>query len=272
MDDRGGISGGHSTSPAHTQVSVLIERAVSGESRASEELLPLVYHELRAMAAAQMQHQPSGHTLQPTALVHEAYLKLIGSNSTWRGRREFFAAAAHAMRHILIDRARRVKALKHGAGQRPASLDENAVAIDPTETSAGELLLLDQALQQLQARDPRQVEIVMLRYFAGLSIEETAAAMDLSTATIKAEWAHARAWLRRSIELASHSNSASGGESRGAILTTPLPLPVRSLVPMLVPPLAHSRSINVPKRSFLISTNFRMISALPHSIASLAPI
>lgn len=212
MDDRGAQSWGQSSSAAHSHVSVLIERAVAGESRASEELLPLVYQELRAMAAAQMQHQPVGHTLQPTALVHEAYLKLIGSDATWRGRREFFAAAAKAMRHILIDRARRVQAQKHGGGLKASPLDENAIAIDPTETSAGHLLLLDHALQQLETRDPRQVQIVMLRYFAGLSIEETAAALDLSPATIKAEWAHARAWLRRHIELATSADST--GASR----------------------------------------------------------
>lgn len=207
MDDRGLQSAGQG------DVSVLIERAASGESRASEELLPLVYEELRSMAASQMHRQPGGHTLQPTALVHEAYLKLVGASQspTWRGRREFFSAAAQAMRHILIDRARRVQASKYGGGLKRTPLDDDAVAVDPTETSAGELIRLDQALSQLEARDPRQVKIVMLRYFAGLSIEETAAALDLSPATIKAEWAHARAWLRRSIEM-----DASGSIDKGA--------------------------------------------------------
>lgn len=196
----------------------LLDAAGQGEASASERLLPLVYDELRRLAAAQLAREPAGHTLQPTALVHEAYLRLIGGAAIqWQGRRQFFCAAATAMRRILVDRARRVKAEKRGGGRRREELhpDETMLA-DPTPSPDGgggavDLLGLNAALERLEAHDDRQAEVVLLRYFAGLSIEETARALGVSEATVKTDWVYARAWLRR--ELSRGAAGAGGGES-----------------------------------------------------------
>lgn len=189
------------------QVTRLLEAAGDGDRRASEELLPLVYEELRRLAAAQLAREPSGHTLQPTALVHEAYLKLIGgAEIKWEGRRQFFCAAATAMRRILVDRARRVRAEKHGGNRKREPLSDDTPVIDEPTPSPGEapvnLLGLHEALSRLEARDTRQAEVVLLRYFAGLTVEETAAALGVSPATVKNDWMYARAWLRRELSTA----------------------------------------------------------------------
>lgn len=189
------------------QVTRLLEAAGDGDRRASEELLPLVYEELRRLAAAQLAREPSGHTLQPTALVHEAYLKLIGgAEIKWEGRRQFFCAAATAMRRILVDRARRVRAEKHGGDRKREPLADDTPVIDEPTPSPGEapvnLLGLHDALSRLEARDTRQAEVVLLRYFAGLTVEETAAALGVSPATVKNDWMYARAWLRRELSTA----------------------------------------------------------------------
>lgn len=185
------------------QVTRLIKAAGAGDPKAAESLLPLVYDELRRLAAAQLSKEPAGQTLQPTALVHEAYLRLVGGESIeWQGRGHFFAAAARAMRRILIDRARRHRAAKHGGDRARAELREDLIA-DPTPGTGGagmDLLRLDAALARLEARDSRQAEIVLLRYFAGLSIEQTAEAIGVSTGTVKNDWVFARAWLRRELE------------------------------------------------------------------------
>lgn len=185
------------------QVTRLMRAAVAGDPNAADSLLPLVYDELRRLAAAQLSKEPAGQTLQPTALVHEAYLRLVGGEPIeWQGRAHFFAAAARAMRRILIDRARRHRAAKHGGDRARAELREDLIA-DPTPeiTSSGvDLLKLDEALARLEARDGRQGEIVLLRYFAGLSIEQTAEALGVSTGTVKNDWVFARAWLRRELE------------------------------------------------------------------------
>lgn len=177
--------------------------AGAGDPKAAESLLPLVYDELRRLAAAQLSKEPAGQTLQPTALVHEAYLRLVGGEAIeWQGRGHFFAAAARAMRRILIDRARRHRAAKHGGDRARADLREDLIA-DPTPGTGGggmDLLRLDTALARLEARDSRQAEIVLLRYFAGLSIEQTAEALGVSTGTVKNDWVFARAWLRRELE------------------------------------------------------------------------
>lgn len=187
----------------------------ASDGKESADILPLVYDELRKLAASQLSREPAGQTLQPTALVHEAYLRLIENPDVkWHGKGHFFGAAALAMRRILVDRARRYKAVKHGGGKRGADLHDNisAAGEDVAEAAATafDLLALDEALDRLASVDKRQTEIVMLRYFAGLSIEETARVMNLSPATVKADWAFARAWLKREVE------GQGGGDATGA--------------------------------------------------------
>ena len=163
----------------------------------SGELLPEVYDELRKLARARLAHErQSNQTLQPTALVHEAYLRVSGAGAdrTWDRRGHVFAAAALAMRRILVERARHYQRIKHGAGGQQVELDDAMVQVDPALT---DLVAVDEALERLEQVDPRKAQIVSLRYFAGLSVEETAAALDLSPATVKNEWAFARAWLYR---------------------------------------------------------------------------
>ena len=165
-----------------------------GEAGSSAELLPKVYDELRRLARARIAREPAGLTLQPTALVHEAYLRLAGDgvDRRWDKRGHFFAAAAIAMRRILVERARHYRRIKHGGEQQRVELDVDSPAF---ETPLHDVLAIDQALTRLEQIDPQKARIVLLRYFAGLTIEETAAAMDLSAATVKNEWAFARAWL-----------------------------------------------------------------------------
>ena len=175
-------------------VTQLLDAAAAGDPQAAADLLPLVYDELRQLAAARMAEEKPGQTLQPTALVHEAYLRLVGRDDDhrWDGRGHFFAAAAEAMRRILIDRAREKVALKRGGGRKRVPLDE----VDPpTGTPPEDLLALDEALVQLTRLDPAAGQLVKLRYFAGLSVEEVAATMNLSPATAYRHWAFARAWL-----------------------------------------------------------------------------
>lgn len=186
--------------PEPTQVTRLLVAIGEGEQHAAEALLPLVYQELRNLAHAQMAREGSPQTLQPTALVHEAYLRLVGDGDVkWNSRRHFFAAAAQAMRRILVESARRRKQLKRGGGRERVELMETPVEFDVNLES---LVELDQALKMLEARDPRKAEIVMLRYFAGLTIEQTAMTIDLSPATVKKQWAFARAWLYREMRSA----------------------------------------------------------------------
>jgi RNA polymerase sigma factor (TIGR02999 family) len=161
------------------------------------ELLPEVYDELRKLARARLARERQPHqTLQPTALVHESYLRVSGDrpHAQWDRRGHFFAAAAIAMRRILVERARHYQRIKHGAGGDHVEIDETMARADPALT---DLVAVDEALGQLEKADPRKAQIVTLRYFAGLSVEETAKALDLSTATVKNEWAFARAWLYR---------------------------------------------------------------------------
>lgn len=202
------------TQPTLSHVTLLLQQAASGDPRASDQLLPLVYDELRKLAHANMQGEAkggAGHTLQPTALVHEAFMRLVGGSSNdWNSRGHFFGAAALAMRRILVERARARHALKRGGGNVRVELREDAVAAEidhgaDGDARATELLALDAALEKLKGLDERAAQVVMLRYFAGLSVEQTASAMGLSPATIKKSWAFARAWLgheiaQRSIE------------------------------------------------------------------------
>src|SRR5262245_55098024 len=172
-------------------VSEILHRIQNGEAAAAERLLPLVYDELRKLAAARLAHEAPGNTLSPTALVHEAYLRLVGDQQ-FDGRGHFFAAAAEAMRRVLVEAARRKKLPKHGGGRRRVELDAAHRILE----SSDDLLLLDDALGRLIAEDPTAVEIVKLRLFAGLSVEEAADALGLARATAYRHWTFARAWLR----------------------------------------------------------------------------
>jgi RNA polymerase sigma factor (TIGR02999 family) len=179
------------------QLTRLLEAWRRGDAAAADELVPLVYAELRRMAAAKMRGERDGHTLQPTALVHEAWLRLMKQHDAgWQNRDQFFAIAAQAMRRILVDHARRRHAAKRGDGDAAVDLDEVARALTvslPDER----LLALDAALQDLAVLDARQARIVELRFFGGLSVEETASVLEISPTTVKREWATGRAWLSR---------------------------------------------------------------------------
>ena len=180
-----------------SDVSRLLDAAARGDRKASAELLPLVYDELRKLAAARLAHEPPGQTLQPTALVHEAYLRLIGPDVEWDGRGHFFAAAAEAMRRILVDGARRKNAEKHGGGLlRHVAADMPIAALEAVD----DLVALDEALNRLAEHDPVKAELVKLRYFAGLTIEQAAAALGISPATAKRYWSYSRAWLFQAME------------------------------------------------------------------------
>jgi RNA polymerase sigma factor (TIGR02999 family) len=180
------------------EITQVLDRIQKGEASAAEALLPLVYEELRKLAAQRMAQEKPGQTLQPTALVHEAYLRLVDVEQPqrWDGRGHFFAAAAEAMRRILVERARRKKAVKHGGGRRP--LDPDTVAIVAPQKD-DDLVAIDEALDRLAALDPVKAELVKLRYFAGLTIEECAEALGISCATVKRYWAYSRVWLFEAI-------------------------------------------------------------------------
>lgn len=178
-----------------SDVTRILDRVQQGEARAAEELLPLVYEELRRLAAVKMLDQPDGHTLQPTALVHEAWLRLAGSeHREWHGSRHFFAAAAEAMRQILIDAARRKARLKRGGDWQRLDLEEVHLAV---ETDPAALLVINEVLDDFAREDPAKAELVRLRFFAGLSLAQAAQTLGLSLATAKRWWAFARAWLYR---------------------------------------------------------------------------
>ncbi len=172
----------------------LLQSASGGDPRAAAELLPLVYDELRRLAAHRLAGERSGHTLQPTALVHEAWLKISGDDErTWNGRQHFFSAAAEAMRRILVDRARRRQSAKRGAGAEPLDVDELDI---PAPADDDQLLAVNEALVKFAATDARKAELVKLRYFVGLTFEEAAEALGIAVPTAKQWWAYARAWLR----------------------------------------------------------------------------
>ncbi|QDV35217.1 ECF-type sigma factor [Tautonia plasticadhaerens] len=180
------------------EVTRLLDAAAAGDRRAAADLLPLVYDELRRLAAARLASESPDQTLQPTALVHEAYLRLIGpaEGLRWDGRGHFFAAAAEAMRRILVDAARRKRARKHGGDRRRVELRD---VPDEREVADERLLALDAALTRLAAEDPVAARVIEIRHFAGLSIEDAAAALGLSRATTYRHWTYARAWLRDAI-------------------------------------------------------------------------
>lgn len=181
-----------------TPVARMLDAVVRGDRYASEELLPHVYDELRRLARIHLANEKAGLTLQPTALVHEAYLRLIGSGTgaepSWDSRGHFFAAAAMAMRRILVERARKKGRIRHGGDRERVPLTETVSSFEPEDV---DLVALDDALNALEAHNQRVGRVVMLRYFAGLGIEDVAAALGVGVTTVKAEWNYARAWLHR---------------------------------------------------------------------------
>jgi RNA polymerase sigma factor (TIGR02999 family) len=207
--------------PGLHEITLALSKLQAGDSRAADELIQLVYAELRQLARARLAREPgrgAGMTLEATALVHEAYLRVVGGNQTpqtWDGRGHFFAAAALAMRRILVERARHQKRVKHGGELGRVDLTNAAMELQSPQTDGTDLLALDEALNRLEQIDPRKARVVSLRYFAGLSIEETARAMDLSPATVKNDWAFARAWLHRELD------GSSEGTGSGAQGSTP---------------------------------------------------
>ena len=178
----------------------LLNAAAQGDSRAAERLLPLVYEELRRLAARNMSRESADHTLQPTALVHEAYARLVGGDvaQQWSGRGHFFAAAAKAMRRILIEEARRKQSEKRGGNWTRRDVDVEQLVANPPDDA--KLLGLDEALTKLAEEEPQIARLVELRFFAGLGIDEAAQMLQVSPRTAKRHWAYARAWLRRELE------------------------------------------------------------------------
>ena len=175
-------------------VTLLLKRAHQGDAQAARDLLPVVYDELRKLAAHKLAGERPGHTLQPTALVHDAWLKISGDEQrAWNGREHFFAAAAEAMRRILVDRARRRLALNRGAGD--ACLDADELDI-PAPAPDDQLLAVSEGLEKFAATEPRKAELVKLRYFVGMTFEEAAGVLGIAVPTAKEWWAYSRAWLR----------------------------------------------------------------------------
>jgi len=208
------------------QLGDLVERSQAGDEAAAEELMPVVYDELRRIAGAYMRRERPGQTIQPTALVHEAYLRLLkGKNQDWQGRTHFLAIAAVSMRQILVERARAKQTEKRGGGRDRITLDESTFREGgPAAGAAGDvaydMLAVDEALGRLTKLDPQQARVVELRFFGGLTIEETAATLDISPATVKRHWTMAKAWLRREV-VASGEHGVAGERGAGADETPP---------------------------------------------------
>ena len=180
-----------------SDITLLLDSVACGDARAAEDLLPIVYSELRRLAAHKMAGESAGHTLQATALVHEAWMRLVGSDQKqWQNRSHFFAAAAEAMRRILVDHARRKQSLKRGGGAGHDELDESAIVLT---APPDELLAVNDALDQLAKEDASAAELVKLRYFIGMTMEEAATAMGLAKRTAENLWTYARVWLHREI-------------------------------------------------------------------------
>ena len=183
-----------------TDVTRILNAIERGDAQATDELLPLVYEELRLLAAQKLSHEAPGQTLQATALVHEAYIRLVGDEpQSWENRGHFFAAAAEAMRRILVESARQKGRIRHGGALRRAELGESAV-VTPDDRVPDDLVALDEALEKLARKDTLKVELVKLCYFAGLTIPQAAEALGISHATAERHWVYARCWLRVEIE------------------------------------------------------------------------
>jgi RNA polymerase sigma factor (TIGR02999 family) len=181
--------------PGDSQVSAALRAAQAGDRQAAADLLPLVYDELRQLARARLAREAPGHTLTPTALVHEAYLRVAGdSDDSWEGRRHFFFAAARAMREILVEQARRKAGPKQGDDRRRQELDDACAVVAPP---SGDVLAVHEALKELEERDPLEAQIVLLRFFTGLTMDETAAVLGLAERTLDRHWRYIRAWLMK---------------------------------------------------------------------------
>jgi RNA polymerase sigma factor (TIGR02999 family) len=179
------------------EVTQLLAKATQGDRAATEDLFPLVYEELRDLAQRFLSGERKNHTLQPTALVHEAYLRLVGPEASWESRAHFFGAAARAIRRILTDHARQRGRVKRGSGVRQVSLDEAGPVAQPVEDM--DLVGLDAALTALAEQDPQKAQVVELRFFAGLTAEQTAQALGISPSTVARDWAFAKVWLHREL-------------------------------------------------------------------------
>ena len=180
-----------------SDVTVILQSIEEGDVQAADQLLPLVYEELRRLAAFKMANEAAGQTLQPTALVHEAWLRLVGENHPWENRGHFFSAAAEAMRRILIERARRRQRVRHGGELHRTSFNELDLAITTDDDT---VLLVNEALEKLTREDPTGAELIKLRFFVGLTNVEAAEVLGLSERTAKRTWAYARAWLYEEIK------------------------------------------------------------------------
>lgn len=183
--------------PDYGQVTQLLRAIQNGDPHAAEQLLPLVYQELHRIAAAYMRRERAGHTLQPTALIHEAYLRLANQDIDWQNREHFIGVAANVMRRVLVDCARAHRAQIRGGGMARVDFDE-ALAVSYERTD--EVLALDEALERLAVEHPRRARVVELRYFAGLSIEQIASVLDIAPRSVKRDWALARIWLFRQFQ------------------------------------------------------------------------
>ena len=176
-----------------SDITLVLEAISRGESQASEKLLPLVYQELRNLAAARMLQESAGHTLQPTALVHEAWLRLVGdSNQNWKGRAYFFAAAAEAMRRILVEHARRKSRLKHGGGQARLNIEDLDLAATAPDDK---ILLVDEALKHLECSNPERARVVVMKFFSGMTNKEVADTLGIGERSVDRHWVCAKAWL-----------------------------------------------------------------------------
>ena len=196
-------------------VTSLLNRLARGDDQAGVQLVPLIYEELRRLAYRCCRRERSDHTLQPTALVHEAYLKLAGQKrANWQSRTQFFAVASNSMRRILVDYARTQARTKRGGGQQRLSLDDVPLF---SANRSDEVLAVNQSLMRLEQLDCRQARIVELRYFGGLTFEEVAEAMSISSRTVKREWSIAKAWLYGELKECSENNPATVGEGKDAI-------------------------------------------------------
>ena len=190
------------------EVTQILRRIEAGDSRASADLLPKIYEELRKLAAARLTNEKPGQTLQATALVHEAYLRLTGNQTSesWDGRGHFFAAAAEAMRRILVERARRKKRVRHGGEFRRVDLNDGAVISDAPKD---DIIALHEALEKLEHEAPARAELIKLRYFAGLTVQQAAQAMDISVSTAERYWRFGKTWLLAEISEESGSDEKS---------------------------------------------------------------
>src|SRR5882724_2879091 len=181
-----------------SDITLVLDAINRGESQASEKLLPLVYNELRNLASARMLHESAGHTLQPTALVHEAWLRLAGDGKqNWKGRAYFFAAAAEAMRRILVEHARRKTRLKHGGGQQRLNVEDLQLAETPPDEK---ILLVEDALEQLERSNPERARVVVMKFFAGMTNKEVADMLDIGERSVDRHWVCAKAWLFQKLQ------------------------------------------------------------------------